>query len=54
MINSFTVTFQMNLPDIRTLQVFILSFEDLQVLQNFLIGVLHFEELSAEGASLLL
>lgn len=40
--------------NIRTLQVFILSFEDFKVLQNFLVTVLHFEELIAEVAGLLL
>lgn len=51
--------FQMNFfkifdSNIRTLQIFILSFEDLEVLQSFLVRVLHFEELSAERSRLFL
>lgn len=37
-----------------TLQVFIVSFEGLEVLQSFLVRVLYFEELGAEGSRLLL
>lgn len=45
-------------PSIRnllhTLQVFVLSFEDFELLQRFLIRILCFEEFSAEGARLFL
>lgn len=36
------------------MQVLILSFEQLKVLQSFFVGVLNFEELRAEAAGLLL
>lgn len=40
--------------NIRTLQVFILPFEYLEVLHGFLVRVLHFEELCAERSRLFL
>lgn len=36
------------------MQVLILSFESIQLIQSFLIRVLHFEELGAEGTQLFL
>lgn len=33
---------------VRTLQVFILPFKDLKVLQSFLVRILYFEELSTQ------
>lgn len=39
---------------VRTLQVFILPFKDLKVLQSFLVRILHFEELSTQRSRLLL
>lgn len=40
--------------NVRTLQVFILSFKDLKVLQSFLVRILYFEELGTQGSRLLL
>lgn len=39
---------------VRTLQVFILPFKDLKVLQSFLVRILYFEELSTQRSRLLL
>lgn len=39
---------------VRTLQVFILPFQDLKVLQSFLVRILYFEELSTQKSRLLL
>lgn len=39
---------------VRTLQVFILPFKDLKVLQSFLVRILYFEELSTQRSRLFL
>lgn len=52
--NPYLLRKQCYCSNIHTLQVFILSFEDLKVFQCFLVRVLHLEELGAERARLLL
>lgn len=39
---------------VRTLQVFILPFKDLKMLQSFLVRILYFEELSTQRSRLFL
>ena len=42
----------MKISSVHTLQVLVLPLQCLQLVQSFFIGVLHLEELSAEGTGL--